>query len=218
MPLTADSSKAKAKGMEVQAINLSKRYDYSWILRDWSYTFTAGSKIGVSGRNGSGKSTLIKMLSGFLPPSKGEVKHSIDGQAVSVDRLYKHAALVAPYTNLIQEFTVTEMFAFHTKLRKMQGGVSVEEFIDIVQLPKAKQQIQYFSSGMNQRLQLALHILSDTPLLLLDEPTSYLDTNAKQWTYDLLDKHTTNRTVIISSNDVADFGLVSTVVDLQTTT
>lgn len=204
--------------MEVQAIGVSKRYDYSWILRDWSHTFAAGSRTGIAGRNGSGKSTLIKILSGFLPPSKGIVSHSIAGETIGVDQLYKYSALVAPYTNLIQEFTIREMFAFHKKVRKMHGDLSVEEFIDIVKLPKAKQQIQYFSSGMNQRLQLALHILSDTPLLLLDEPTSYLDTTAKQWTYDLLAQYTAERTVIISSNDKADFQQVDMVVDLYPAT
>lgn len=203
--------------ISISAEGLSKRYDYNWIIKDWSHDFLANSITGISGRNGSGKSTLLKILSGYLPPSKGELHYLYRGYAFKHDQLYQHLAMVAPYTDLIAEFTMEEMFRFHTQVRSMRDDITYPQFVDIVELQKTHQQIQYFSSGMNQRLQLALQILSDTPLLLLDEPTSYLDTEARRWTYRLLEQYSIDRTIIISSNDFADFDLASSVIPVRPT-
>lgn len=203
--------------MRVSVDGISKRYDYSWIINDWSYTFASGSLTGVTGRNGSGKSTMIKMLSGYLPPSKGEIVYEHQGNTYDATELYDKVSLVAPYTDLIREFTVKEMFAFHRSVRTLIDDLEYEQFSDIVQLPKPRQQIQYYSSGMNQRLQLALHLLSATPLVLLDEPTSYLDKEAKQWTYDLIDTYRRDRTIILSSNDQDDLAITQEVVAVKRT-
>jgi ABC-type multidrug transport system ATPase subunit len=73
--------------------------------------------------------------------------------------------------------------------------------MEITQLEKAKnKQLKYFSSGMKQRVRLALAVLCDSPLLLLDEPTSNLDKKAIDWYQQLVTDHSKNRLIIVASN------------------
>lgn len=197
--------------IEIHLANVSKRYDFQWILRDINTSFSDAQVAAIAGNNGSGKSTLVKILSGFLSPSQGTISYKINDQQVSKAQVFKQITLAAPYTDLINEFTLEEMLKFHDKFKPLKQKVNISEFQDIIQLkvPQDKQLFQ-FSSGMKQKIQLALAILSDTPILLLDEPTSFLDTNAKKWFSDLLQKNTQNRCVIIASNDSFDLDLCGT--------
>lgn len=203
--------------MNVKVDNISKRYAYSWIIKEFTKEFKSGSITGISGPNGSGKSTLMKMLSTYLPATKGNIsytKHQT-GQTVKAEEAFKQISFVAPYTDVVREFSLKELFTFHGKFKSWRGGLDYTAFKDILGLPNQKgKEIQYFSSGMNQRVQLALGILSDTSLLLLDEPTSYLDAKTKQWAYDLLGENKSGRTIILASNDPDDFVFNTDFVDI----
>lgn len=177
--------------------------------------FESNSITGVNGINGSGKSTLIKLLSGYLSPSEGAISYNLDGKKIERSDLYHHLSLAAPYTDLIQEYDAEEMFLFHTKFKKLRESIDVGEFLEKVNLKGNKgKQIQYYSSGMKQRLQLAIALFTDSKLLLLDEPTSYLDNTNKEWFYDLLKEGLKDRTVIIASNDEDDFRYCTDVISL----
>jgi ABC-type multidrug transport system ATPase subunit len=180
-----------------------------------SHTFESGTITGVNGINGSGKSTLIKMLCGFLSSSEGNISYTLDGKNIERSDVFQYVSLAAPYTDIINEYDVEEMFTFHTKFKNLRERIDSNQFLEIVKLKGNKgKQIQFYSSGMKQRLQLALALLSDTKLLLLDEPTSYLDEENKAWFYDLLSKNKNNRTIIIASNDKEDFELCGNVISL----
>ncbi|HYC28328.1 MAG TPA: ATP-binding cassette domain-containing protein, partial [Chitinophagaceae bacterium] len=87
---------------------------------------------------------------------------------------------------------------FRDKLR-------VPEIVDMLALPNAKgKPIKNFSSGMKQKVKLALAILADTPLLLLDEPVSNLDRNAISWYTDMMARYSSGRTVLVCSNAMAE--------------
>ena len=201
--------------MKVTLENLSKRYLYDWIIRDMDHVFEANSITGINGINGSGKSTLINLISGYLSPSEGKVTYQVDDKTIDRSDVYKHMSLAAPYTDLIQEYDASEMYTFHTKFKSMRRKLDVKEFLELVKLDKTKgKQIQFYSSGMKQRLQLAIALITDSKLLLLDEPTSYLDKENKEWFYNLLKDEIKNRTIIIASNDMDDFGLCQEVISL----
>ena len=201
--------------MQVTIQNLSKRYLYDWIIRDMSHTFESGSITGINGINGSGKSTLIKILCGFLSSSEGNISYTIADKNIDRSDVYQYMTLAAPYTDIINEYDVEEMFSFHTKFKKLREKIDVKQFLEIVKLKGNKgKQIQFYSSGMKQRLQLALALLTDSKLLLLDEPTSYLDAENKAWYYALLERNSKDRTIIIASNDKEDFKLCGHVISL----
>lgn len=201
--------------MEVTLQNVSKRFVFDWIVKDLDCEFKKGVS-GIHGINGSGKSTLIKLISGWLSPSKGSISYAdSSGESLKRDDIYKQVSIVAPYTDIIVEYDLKEMYAFHTKFRPLESINSFSEFAEVVRLKKQKgKPLQHYSSGMKQRVQLALALLSDTSLLLLDEPTSFLDTQNKAWFYDLLENQIKNRTVIISSNDREDFKFCKSIIEL----
>ncbi|MBK8620203.1 MAG: ATP-binding cassette domain-containing protein [Saprospiraceae bacterium] len=201
--------------MEIELIGLSKRYGYQWILRDVNQSFFQGNIYGVSGRNGIGKSTLIKLISGFLSPSSGQVVFKSGKTMILPQNFHQYFVWVAPYTDLIQEYTLSEMFLFHKKFKTMPENLDVKTFLEYLQWQNTgDKQIRFFSSGMKQKLQLALALLSETPILLLDEPTSYLDESAKLWFAERLKQETKNRITIISSNDRFDLDLCQNVLDV----
>lgn len=201
--------------MQVIADQLCKRYLYDWIIKDLSRDFVSKSVTGVSGINGSGKSTLMKILSGWLSPSKGSIVYRHQEEIVPTSEVHRYVSIVAPYTDLIQEYDLREMYHFHTGFRDLKGISGFAHFEEVVKLKGHKgKALQYYSSGMKQRVQLALATLSKSPLLLLDEPTSYLDTENKAWFYELLTNNTEGKTVIIASNDDEDFQLCSDVLHL----
>ena len=201
---------------EIFVKKLSKRYGYQWVVKDFDSHFQSDKIYGIAGKNGSGKSTIIKMISGYLTPTSGEIQYNIDEKKIGIDNVFKYVSLAAPYTDLINEFTLSEMFSFHCKFKKLHKPLTFKEFEKIIHLPNQKEKtLQHFSSGMKQKIQLALAILSDTPILLLDEPTSFLDQYNKEWFADLLNVYKNNRIVVIASNDSFDLNLCENITQVD---
>jgi ABC-type multidrug transport system ATPase subunit len=189
--------------MQIIIDNLGKKFGSEWIFRDLSYEVAEGEKLVILGGNGSGKSTLLQVVSGFVTPSEGQARYKLAGKDIHPDRLKDHVAFASPYLQLIDDFTLEEMVehvaVFKPFIKKFSGA----EIIDLMELGQAKNKfIRQFSSGMRQRLKLGLAILSDTPLLLLDEPVSNLDHNAIDWYKKMIASYTSQRTVIVCSNNI----------------
>lgn len=164
-----------------------------------------GERCAILGPNGSGKSTLLKVLSGHLSPSKGSVSFRQDNKVYAVEEVYHLVSYAAPYIELIEEFTLEEAVHFHSGLKPLLPGITPSSLQEILALPKSKQkEIRFFSSGMKQRLRLALAVCSDTPVLLLDEPATNLDVQGIEWYKNLIGEFAANRLVVIASNDPHD--------------
>jgi ABC-type multidrug transport system ATPase subunit len=194
--------------MYIELDNLSKRYRYEWIFRDLSYIFEATSSYAIHGHNGSGKSTLLQILSGYLSPSQGSIKFMENDKAIDLNQVYRTVSFCSPYMELVEELTLKEALAFHQRFKPLAKGIETQDVLDLIQLPKSAKNkaIQFFSSGMKQRLKLALAFLSDSAVLLLDEPTITLDQAGVQWYRNLLENHALGkRMVIIASNVLSDF-------------
>jgi ABC-type multidrug transport system ATPase subunit len=191
--------------MTIRLENAGKRYRLEWIFRGINHSFHAGERRAILGPNGSGKSTLLKVLSGHLTPSKGEVFFEVEGKKLAAENVYKNIAYAAPYIELIEEFTLEEALQFHAKLKPLLPGFDAARLYDLLSLPRTRQkEIRQFSSGMKQRLKLALAVCSDTPVLLLDEPATNLDVQGIEWYKNLIATYAAQRLVIIASNDPHD--------------
>ncbi len=189
----------------IQLQNAGKRFRLDWIFRGLDYTFENGQRYAVLGPNGSGKSTLLKVLSGHLSPSKGSVSFAKNGQPIPAETLYQQVSYAAPYIELIEEFTLEEALHFHAKLKPLIPDMTPNRLGEILALSRARnKEIRFFSSGMKQRLKLALAICSATPILLLDEPATNLDEQGVGWYKNLLQEYAADRLVIIASNDPHD--------------
>jgi ABC-type multidrug transport system ATPase subunit len=191
--------------VNIQVQNIGKRYRLEWIFRGLNQTFRAGDRWAILGPNGSGKSTLMKVLSGHLSPSKGEIAYWHHEHKVKEEDMYKKVGYAAPYIELIEELTLEEALRFHAKLKPLLPGFSPAALYDLLALPKTRQkEIRFFSSGMKQRLKLVFAICSDTPILLLDEPATNLDVQGIEWYKRLIAEYAAQRLVIIASNDPHD--------------
>ena len=186
--------------------NIGRRFNREWIFRGIDFNLEGGKIYAVLGPNGSGKSTLFQVLNGSLSPSAGKIKHFQDGKPVDPDLVYKHISIAAPYMELIEEFTLIEMIDFHFKLKPYIAGMDNNGLIALLRMEESKNKLlRYFSSGMKQRLKLALAFCSDTPMLMLDEPTSNLDTQGMEWYLGLVQKFASNRLTVICSNQEQEY-------------
>jgi ABC-type multidrug transport system ATPase subunit len=190
--------------MQIHLTNIGKRYNYEWIFRGVSQEYTTGNNYAILGSNGSGKSTLLQVIAGSLIPSEGDIQYTGDhSNNIAVEDIYTQLSFASPYLELLEELTLTESITFHAQFKPFFEGMHVKEMLSLMQLEKAKdKQLKYFSSGMKQRVRLALAILSNTPLLLLDEPTSNLDKNAISWYQQLIQSYSANRLIIVASNQL----------------
>lgn len=187
--------------LEINLNNIGKRYNYEWIFRKVNYDFTSENNYVILGSNGSGKSTLLQVIAGNLMNSEGEVEYQVSGTKYQEEKKFKQLSYCAPYLDLFEEFTLTESIEFQEKFKPFQLGLTTKQIIELTGLEKSKdKQLKYYSSGMKQRVRLALAILADTPLLLLDEPTSNLDKKAIDWYQKLVTDYSENRLIIVASN------------------
>lgn len=187
--------------MQITLTDIGKRYNYEWIFRGIHHTFDSSSNYAILGSNGSGKSTLLQLIAGNLLPSQGTLHYTISNTVVDAEKMYQYLSFASPYLELLEELTLTESIIFHSRFKHFYNGLNTSQILALMQLEKAKdKQLKFFSSGMKQRVRLALAILSDTPLLLLDEPTSNLDKKAISWYQELVNAYSNNRLIIVASN------------------
>jgi ABC-type multidrug transport system ATPase subunit len=192
--------------MKITLQNIGRRFNRDWIFRNIDYTFTPGETYAVLGPNGSGKSTLLQVLNGSLTPSTGDIKYFLNDDQLEVDAIFKQVSLAAPYLELIEEFTMDEMTDFHFKFKSYRHGMNKDAVIDLLNLQGGRNKmIKYFSSGMKQRLKLALAFCSDTSMLMLDEPTSNLDTQGVDWYLGLVQQFAADRLTIVCSNQLHEY-------------
>lgn len=201
--------------MDLLQINgLGKEYDYRWVFRDLHLELRPDMVCAISGANGSGKSTLLQIISGFVSPSEGSCELMRDKEAVDPDNYYRQVAIAAPYMELPEELKLAELVRFHLTFRNARTEPG--QWIEASGLSRAAlQQIKYYSSGMKQRVRLMLAFFSDTPLLLLDEPTSNLDKAGIQWYEEMLAVHRKGRIVCIASNEDKDFHHVAREIKME---
>lgn len=191
--------------MSLSLVNIAKKFQKDWIFRNVSYTFQIPGTYVIQGANGSGKSTLLKLISSFLSPSEGKQELKINEKKIELENWNEHITYAAPYFELINEMYLTEFLAFYTKFKPLQKDISITEFIEIAYLEDSSEKlIKNFSSGMKQRLRLALAWLSESSIILLDEPISNLDKKGIAWYKDLANTYSKNKLVIVCSNNIKD--------------
>jgi ABC-type multidrug transport system ATPase subunit len=186
---------------------LGRRFNRTWIFRGLDTVFQSGEPTAILGPNGAGKSTLMSVLAGWLPATEGLAAYSIDGKALPEENLYKKTSFAAPYLDLPDELTVLETATFQGQLKPWTAGVNgPADVVAHARLdgPVAHRLIRDLSSGMRQRLRLALALLSDARFVLLDEPTANLDRDGIAWYHTLIAQTCTPERLILVASNVAE--------------
>lgn len=168
------------KEKKLQAINLTKKIGGRTIINDLSFEIEEGDICGFLGPNGSGKTTTIRMITGLISPTKGEIL--ISGNNVAKDRrtaLIKLGAIVEspiffPYMS--GRKNLQNLARLNPNMTRKEQLGKVEEVLDIVGLQdRAKDKVKTYSLGMKQRLGIAQALLNNPDIVILDEPSNGLD-------------------------------------------
>lgn len=203
--------------MRIELEKAAKKYRQEWVLRNISLQLNSPGSYAVIGPNGAGKSTLLKLLSGYLTPSKGKVCFFDENNtSISTSDIYSKLSYTGPYVDLIEELTLEEAIRFHLKFKPFFSTLTVDSIIiEVLKMEKQRHKpVRYFSSGMKQRLKLALAVCADSPILLLDEPTTNLDRQGALWYHELIQKFGGNRLLVIASNVEEDISFCKEKIDI----
>jgi len=197
---------------QISLIGAGKRFNKDWVFQSLNVDFEQGQHYALIGNNGSGKSTLLQVIAGFTNLSKGTIEwNGADSQSI-----YDQISIAAPYLELVEELTTLEHFEFHAKFKSLTENISIQEMIQLIGLENSThKQIRYFSSGMKQRLKLALAIFSTTPILLLDEPCSNLDKEGYTLYKQLIKQYAMQKLIIVGSNDPEEYAFCNQQINLM---
>lgn len=172
------------------AKNLSFGYPTHKVLEDSSFTIPTGSKVALVGPNGAGKTTLLKIVSGQEEPDSGSVEiiGSIGSvpQEVKLDPILEQAISVRAYID-------PNYLKRDDELERMLHGME----LNTVQLTSAPQQL---SGGQKTKLAFLRNVIAEPDILILDEPTNFLDTPGKRWVMNFLAHYP--KTLLIVSHDI----------------
>lgn len=192
--------------MRISLSDTGKRFNREWIFRHFNYQLESGHAYAITGPNGSGKSTLLQAISGATIINEGTIRYEKEGVAIADESIFREVSLCAPYLELIEEMTATEFLEFHLGFKSFLPGLDIASILQKVELEKAAhKQIRYYSSGMKQRVKLAQCLLSDTAIVLLDEPCTNLDEAGINLYHQLVEQYCKDRLVIVSSNDPVEY-------------
>lgn len=197
----------------IQLYNLSIGYGKHAVVSDINATLNSGRLTCLLGRNGVGKSTLLRTLAGFIPPIAGEIY--IQGtplERLSHQELAEKISVVLTERMDIRNLTATELVGLgRTPYTGFWGVLSDEDhkivsnamqLVGIEQL--AERNISSLSDGERQKAMIAKALAQQTPIIILDEPTAFLDFQSKVDTLRLLAQlaHELDKTVFLSIHDI----------------
>ena len=188
--------------MSIEVKNLFKFYGEQAAVNGISFSIKSGEIVGFLGPNGAGKSTTMKVLTGYIPSSEGEVK--VCGIPVDVDTLESKSKIgyLPEHNPLYLDMYVREYLMFVGKIYKVKNlKARVEEMIAAVGLQvEQNKKIGMLSKGYRQRVGLAAAIIHDPEVLILDEPTSGLDPNQLVEIRELIRNIGKSKTVLLSTH------------------
>ncbi|MCX7924942.1 MAG: ABC transporter ATP-binding protein [Fimbriimonadales bacterium] len=181
---------------------LGKRFGERWVFRGLELELATGAMLVVRGANGSGKSTLMKLIAGLLAPTEGAVALRCEGGAVS-DRT-RFLGWCAADGALYRELTGYEHLRWWAQVRGLPDDRdALMAQLDRFELaPRAHDWVRAYSTGMRQRLRMAIATYGDPPLLLLDEPDAGLDASGLKLLRQVLDEQTRRGIALFATNRV----------------
>jgi ABC-2 type transport system ATP-binding protein len=188
----------------IQVNQLTKHYENIKAVNNISFTAKKGDVLGFLGPNGAGKSTTMKVLTGFIAPTKGEATvcgFSVEDHPLEVKRRIGYMPENAP---LYDDMIVFEFLNYIADLRDIPSDIRskrVDEVIQLCSLSQVKHQsIETLSKGFRRRLSMAQALIHDPEVLILDEPTDGLDPNQKHDVRQLIKKLSHEKCIILSTH------------------
>ena len=199
--------------LTIDVTHLSKKFNDTYAVNDLSFTVNEGDIYGFLGQNGAGKSTTIRMLLTLIQPSSGNIE--IFGKKLSISRseILKQVGAVIEKPNLYKYLSAYENLSIFAKMSDIK--VSKKLLMDQLKMvgleDRAKDNVRTFSQGMKQRLGIAVALVHNPALIILDEPTNGLDPQGIADIRNLILRlsREMGKTVLISSHLLSEIELIA---------
>ena len=186
--------------MSIEVLSVTKSYGNQLALNEISFSANKGEIIGFLGPNGAGKSTMMKIITGFISPTKGTVLVSGINVLKSPEEAKAKIGYLPEQNPLYQEMYVKEYLQFQASIFKVSKE-TIGTVIETVGLsPEVHKKISQLSKGYQQRVGIAAAIIHNPDVLILDEPTTGLDPNQIQEIRNLLTKLGKEKTILFSTH------------------
>lgn len=198
--------------MELRLRHLSRRYGTKSAVDDVSVNFVPGV-YGLLGANGAGKTTLMRMISGILDASSGEIR--LNGRTIQElgEKYYAHLGYMPQNFGFYPEFTAREFMLYMAAVKglgRRRAKSRTEKLLSMVNLQDAAdKKIKSYSGGMKQRLGIAQAELNNPSILILDEPTAGLDPKERVRFRNLISDFAKEKIVILSTHIVSDVSYIA---------
>lgn len=204
----AEASDAPETGVRVEARGLSRRFGTHVALETLDLRIARGEAFGLLGANGAGKTTFIRLVTGVLLPSSGQLQVDGFSPATEPSEVRRRLGYVAETSRIYPDLRVRSFLRFAGGARDLVGSeleAAVERVIDRFHLEEvAGRWIGQLSKGFQQRVSLAQAFLHDPPLLIVDEPTSGLDPLQQEEVREVLRALRGNHTLILCTHDLTE--------------
>ena len=196
----------------IETKQLTKIYGEQAAVKNIDLHVKRGRIYGLLGRNGAGKTTTMKMLLGLTQPTSGEVKIWRKTLRGNEKKLLPRIGSLIESPGFYPNLTATENLRIFATLRGVPNRNAIKDALDLVGLPyKDKKLFSQYSLGMKQRLAIALAVMHDPELLILDEPINGLDpigiAEVRSFIRELCDAR--GKTILISSHILSEISLLA---------
>ena len=188
----------------IKVRNLKKNFGPKVAVNGLSFTVERGEVLGFLGPNGAGKSTTMRMITGFIPPTEGEISiggHDMLENPIAAKRLIGYLPENAPS---YADMTVQGFLAFTAELRGLRGDANRKAVGRVLEMcflePVRHQSVETLSKGYRHRTCFAQSIIHDPEVLVLDEPTDGLDPNQKHEVRTLIRRMGEKKAIIFSTH------------------
>ncbi len=197
----------------IEVENLTKKFKEITAVNDLSFHVDEGDVYGFLGQNGAGKSTTIRMLLTLIKPTSGSISIFNKDLFSHREEILKRTGAIIEKPDLYNYLTAYENMAFLSKLSGKEASRSlIMQFLTMVGLSeRGGSKVKTFSQGMKQRLGIAVALIHDPALIILDEPTNGLDPQGIADTRELIKNlsHQHGKTVMISSHLLSEIELIA---------
>lgn len=196
----------------IRTKKISKKYRKEFVLKDINMNIKKGDIYGLIGKNGAGKTTIMRILSGLSIANEGSIE--LFGEPESIVKSRKRIGVLIESPAFFEEMDVYKNLEYLRKLKGIPGKACIDEKLKLVGLENVKgKQIKDYSLGMKQKLGLAIALLGDPEILILDEPTNGLDPVGIVKMRELLKRINEEKgiTILISSHILSELSQISNV-------
>lgn len=195
----------------IDLIQVSKIIKKNQVLKDITYTFEKGKIYGLYGPNGSGKTMILRMISGLIFPTQGEV--IIEGKKLHHDISFPPSiGVIIENMELLPNLTAYENLKCLASIKKIASDEDINNALQRVGLQTEKV-VKKYSLGMKQRLNVAQAIFEKPDIILLDEPTNALDDEGVQMIYKVLEEERSRGAcIIMATHNKSDFSNICNVI------